>query len=306
LKSIEEWSPIIESSTYDYWTIYELDRSRDGLSLEAFTKLTMDQLDDILEGLKKPYSYYFLNNILVFEGNLEKIKSLKEQTFGYCVQEIIKSGLIKDLFEMKIETAGYSQKLGVNQLRNVAAHKNYEIKNGLIYLYLKNSKNEVTRTLKLSRDQLQTCLVDAFHIWNTLKIIYTLFIIDNIDTVNPFLKSEKGLRDKQLKLHLNLGIHSQGFDIKTFEADSKESILILQDVRSSSFDRASHASQFLFHLWRATKSKVNTIEYIGCEGEPMYRFEIEGDICNQINEGKLDKNEQAMQMKVINLDKNNF
>lgn len=96
-----------------------------------------------------------------------------------------------------------------------------------------------------------------------------------------------------------LGIQSQGFKIVDFIDDSIESKLILEDILGGNEkERMIHSSQFLFRLWEITKAKNNTIEYLDSTGNLKAIFNLDSDVCERINNGKLYPLAQAEMIKI--------
>lgn len=298
-ESLSRWCDQIEEANYNFWIIYELDRNRSNYSLEAYLKLTMDQINDIIETLIKPYIYFILE-VLLIETNSPK--DVSQQSLGNCVQQIISKSKLNKLFNHRFENINGEKTINLSQLRNIAAHKNYEVNNKSIYLYRKNSRNITEEIYNLDREQMQSLLKDVYYTFVTLKIIYTFFILNNIHEVKYIVEESVKLRPEQIELKLKTEIHSQGFEINTFEISKEISRIIIKDLNKYSDRRAIHSSQFLYQLWKVNKSEMNIIQYNDECNIPRYEFKIEGDICADIEEGNISYLEQANRMTIIELD----
>ena len=297
-KAFATWSLDINKAINKYWVIYSLDRPRDELSLEEYAEVSFKQIGDLIEGIIKIYSYNILNNIYIIKGKQDKVAKFEDKDLGTFFDEIISSNMIGELFKIKLDTISGEKEIRLNQLRNIVAHKNYEIVELEIKCFIKQ-KNKTKDSFCVSREQLQKCLTEVYYTMCCIKLAYTISFIDNLDEIIKYNPDTVNIRVEEFITNTFLGISSQGFDIINFIDDSLESILVLKDTScGNEKERMIHASQFLFRLWEITKSKNNVIKYVDSSGILRAIFELDSNICESINKGNIEPLEQARLMKI--------
>lgn len=297
-RAFATWSLDINKATNRYWVIYNLDRSRDKLNLEEYAEVSFKQIGDLIEGIIKMYSYNILNNIYIINGKQDKVDKFVDKDLGTFFNEIIESNMIGNLFRIKLDTKNGEKEIRLNQLRNIVAHKNYDIVALEIKCFIKQ-KNRIKDSFSVSRQQLQRCLTDVYYTFASIRLAYTIFFIDNVDEIVKYNPDMINVRTEELITNTFLGISSQGFNIIDFEYDSVEGVLVLKDISyGNESERMIHASQFLFRLWEITKSKNNVIKYVDNSGRLRAIFEIDSNTCQLIYNGDIEPLEQANLMKI--------
>ncbi len=297
-KAFANWSLDINKAINKYWTIYNLDRVIETLTLEEYVEVTFKNIGKLIEGVIKSYSFNILNNIYIIKNKKEKVSTFKNKDLGTFFEEIIQTNMLGELFKIQLNTTIGIKQIKLNQLRNIVAHENYEFNGEIINCFIKK-KNEVIDSFSITLEQLKEAYRDVYYTLGSIKLAYTIFFVDNVEEINKYNPDIIALRVEQLITNTFLGIQSQGFEIVDFVENSIESKLILQDILSDNEEqRMIHSSQFLFKLWQITKAKNNVIEYLDNTGKLKAIFQLDSDVCELINSGELEPIAQAKMMKI--------
>lgn len=302
IDAIEKFSDDIEEATYKFWILYSLQRESSHFTLEEYSKYTFDSIKDIIEMMIKPYCAYIVYNIYIVNGKNDNFSSIKEKNLGNLINEIIQSEHLTVFFDLTIHTLSGEKNVRLNALRNIGAHNDYKVTGDRIICDIRNNKNEVIEQLKLRKKDLHKIAIDVFDIFKGLKLGYTLFFVDNVDSIKERSFFKPNLRKEQLILNYFSAIQSQGFEIIKFIDSKKESKIILLELLENynSKERAMHTSQFLYHLWEITKANKNIIEYRDNNNKCVISFEIDGKFCKKIEDGSIQHLEIPKRMKITN------
>ncbi len=83
-----------------------------------------------------------------------------------------------------------------------------------------------------------------------------------------------------------MGAASQGFEVTELSTTSARSFARFVDVSVlRDRKRAIHAGQFVYSLWKATKSDTLTIEYQSKNNENRMRTTVAGSDCEKVYDG---------------------
>ncbi|QZN88051.1 hypothetical protein K5X77_06065 [Vagococcus lutrae] len=296
-KSFSNWEPQINKEMNHFWPIYNLEKSREDLNLEEFSKVSFDMIEDIIEGLIKTYGYHLLDIINIKKEKKISLDLLENKKMGSVFSEIIDTRLFENLFKIELNTNLGNKSLRLNQLRNISAHKKYQVVDNLVFCELK--EKDETNVFSMTKEELNRSLTAVYDTFLSLKQAYTIFYLDNLREIASYNEEEGDVRKEHKVIHIFMGIQSQGFDIIEFIDDSKTAKLLLRDKsRDDEQSRAIHAAQFLCRVWEISNAERNVVEFENKNGDKIAKFEVNCEVCKQIYSEEMEFRELAKHMKI--------
>lgn len=289
------WCTEVCESELKFWSVANLEVDKRELELEDFVHECLKNIGELIEGLAKPYLKVLLAQNRItrkFKGSIIDIDTLE---LGKIVNELIDNSGYTELFIPS------PWKVSLSQWRNIAYHHSAKIKNGKIVCWWGRQPN--INMIELSRNELIEVVSKIFKTYGVIKLAHTLFFVDNYESICALgIDSSKEQRKESELLNFTVGLASQGFEIVEFEKSLDEARLVVRDVSDLQPDeRRYHASQFLFPLWRMTRSKKVITEYREKDNTPNLRVSISSTICEKIFNGALDLYTLPKRMEMLDL-----
>jgi hypothetical protein len=292
-ESMAFWQKYIEESILKFWTIYNLERDKNMLESDKMVFECFRNIGDILEGLNKPYLKSLLCQIKIINGVTIDYQTIGNSELGKIVNKLIKQAKFPELFSPP------PLKIKINQWRNIAYHHNFRLVNDTILLWYGKGKNRVETMIP--KDHILQIAKQIFNCFKIQKLSHDIFFIDNIEAIKNYLPNmDDTIRFEALFTNIASGITSQGFEIINLEQNLDEAKLIVKDLTDfNSYERCTHASQFLYSLWLITKAKSLSVEYRGNDGTAKVLFKINSDVCKKFYRAELEFPDIAEEMDII-------
>jgi hypothetical protein len=172
---------------------------------------------------------------------------------GKVVRELSDVSGVKDLFEPQ------PWRLLLSQWRNVAQHHSFEIRGEEIRCWY--GKGQKEKTITLTRSELWELLYTVFNIHFILRTAYIIFLIENLDQLQPMITPAEERVDAAL-FRFAVASAGQGFEVQRVEVENERAFAVLKDVSDGDVTvRAIHASQFVEVLWEYTRAERCEVEY---------------------------------------------
>lgn len=277
-----------------FWSVCQLERPRDELSLEEFTLDSFAVMGQLLEGVMLPFLRGFLYIVRIANGgDTRAIEEVRVLNLGKIIGELNAQPIFSDLFS----PAPWNVPL--NQWRNVAQHHSYEVIGSRIICKYGDKKKQ--KELHLSREELFELVTRIYRIYMVVKTARILFLIDNAD---EFSKRDfpRATRDDQEAFEFAIQASTQGFEVLEITETENEVSAVLRDC--SDMDpkaRQVHASQFAYVLWTWKQKEYSRIEYRAKNNKPMLVTRMKGEDCAEVKSGRVPFTQLAMraEFKVV-------
>ena len=291
------WQPIMIQSVSKFWSVLYLEVDKNVLEFEEFLHECMGNIGDIIEGLMKPYLKALVHQMRIANGISTTFAHIDSLDLGKIVDELIQKSGYPDLFMPP------PWKIRLNHWRNIAYHHTARIENNQIICWF--GKVPAIRKIWLLRNELVDVVHTIFEICRTLKLAATLFFADNSREIAKFSQPIDVRFEAEL-VNLVVGLASQGFEVVDLRKNPDEAKLVIRD--NSNLDpnkRRLHASQFVFPLWTATRSREVIVEYREKDNTPNLEVSANSAVCQKIYDGELAPLALAKTLKIIKLKVNN-
>jgi hypothetical protein len=291
------FNAIIETEI-KFWSVANLEVDKNKLELEDALHECLKNIGEIIEGLTKPFLKTFLCQVRISYG-INELNSVRAMDLGQVVAELIKKSNCAELFSPP------PWNISLSQWRNIAYNHSAKINNENILCMYGREHN--LKKIELTKDEMIKAIRVIYNIYSVLKLVYTVFYIDNIQDIMKYATiPEKEPREESIFLNFTLGLASLGYEVVEINKNIEEANLVIRDVSDLDIrDRRAHASQFLFPLWLATHSKNIVIEYRDKNNTPKLLMSIDNLTCEKISNGELDELELARKFKIVILNKSN-
>lgn len=274
------WENSISEGLSGYWSMANLELDKSKLKLADYTHEYFKIIGSLLESVLKPYLKALLHQISISIRQPMKYNEINCKDFGEVVTDLINDSGYPELFMPP------PWNIKLSQWRNIALHFDYSIKRSRIICRYGKGRN--VKKVILSRKGVSELAQLSFTIFSAVKLARTIYLIDNLKEVQKF-----GSRGKQREeadfLNFSAAIAIQGFKIINYKSNKRKALIILQDVSSMDpYKRRLHASQFVYPLWRITKSSLLEVEYRQEDGAPNFLISASADMCKKVNNGEIE------------------
>jgi hypothetical protein len=290
------WQPEINQSLSNYWSIWYLERDKASLEIDEFLHESLRNIGEIIESLIKPFLKVLLCQAMIIEGSVYTLVEINSLDLGKIIEKLIKKTKLTRLFEPP------PQNIKLNQWRNIAYHHQAKIENNKIILwYGKASKKKF---FKLSKIKLLKVVHTISIIFSAIKLAHAIYVVDNSEEISKYSSPAK-IREEALFLDFISALSSQGFEVIHYSRNPKKAKIIVKDVTNlNPNERRIHSSQFLFPLWKITRSKKVIVEYREKNGKINFMSSTNSIDCQKIYNGKLNPLALAEICELIDLKEN--
>ena len=227
-------------------------------------------------------------------------ETIRKRDFGVIVQSI----LDKKCFENILKTLPNDIKL--SDWRNIAYHHTYEIQNETI----KCNYGKKGNSFEISFDELRKYAAKVIKSCNIIDIARRIFLFDNNDIFADMDENLISVHDRDvMKIgQLRTSFLGQGFklvDIKVND-EYEEAIIVDLETGDASTDddklkRCIHCTQFLYNIWMEFPAKRISIVYCEDNEVELFRFSIEGAICEDVSKGIMEFSQMVRYVKIEKL-----
>lgn len=266
------WEQPIGNALSLYWSGIHLEHIKTDLSLYEFAFEIFRNIGAMIEGTLQVYLKEILHLALAHNRStsFDDINSLG---LGVLVQRL---GEILDINHL-LTIVPWNVPL--NQWRNIAQH--FSIKtDGSTVECAYGSRNQ--HILVLTRPELLEVTRCLFLLFCAIRTSHTIFFLDNADALISHCKGFKRREPDEL-FQFAVGAASQGFEVTDLQVNEDASVATLIDVSNLAVkNRAIHASQFVYQLWVATRSKRVSVLYRDRSGKDRLRNTVDGNDCEKV------------------------
>lgn len=260
----------------------------------------MKHVGDVLEiGTKhKIIELYAILEISL--GRSVDYETIRKRDFGVIVQSI----LDKKYFENILKT--FPNDIKLSDWRNIAYHHTYEIQNETI----KCNYGKKGNSFEISFDELRKYAAKVIKSCNIIDIARRIFLFDNNDIFADMDENLISVHDRDvMKIgQLRTSFLGQGFklvDIKVNDEYEEAIIVDLETGVASTDDdklkRRIHCTQFLYNMWMEFPAKRICIVYCEDNEVELFRFSIEGAICEDVSKGIMEFSQMVRYVKIEKL-----
>ncbi len=206
---------------------------------------------------------------------------IKKQDFGVVINNVLTKGFL----QIVLITNPCGMKL--SDWRNIAYHHTYSLdSNGnIICIYGKENK----KTIVMSMQELESYLHKIIRAANALYVGRCIFLFDYIENMPNNSELEKvRVRQNLFYEQFEVGLLSQAFKLENVELSEAKIEIDIHDLSAEPefIDRIIHCSQLLFNTWYIWKRDKVVINYFAKTGKKLGCVFVEGEVCQEIFEGK--------------------
>ncbi len=292
-KSIALLEPQIANSQTKFWSVMNLEVDKSTLGLEEFLHECLRNIGDFIENLAKPYLKQLLVQVRIERQTEATDVDLLD--LGNIINELIEKTDYSELFCPK------PWNIRLNQWRNISYHGTAKVvKDEIVCWY--GGPTKLTE-VRFSRVEMLQAVKTVYTILITLKLAYSIFVIDNLKEISKLASFSNGRAETDF-ISFASGLASQGFEIVNYNESKEETSLVVQDKTKLDVNqRRIHTTQFLYMIWELSKSKVVSVEYRENDGTPNLRTKVSGAVCEKVSNGELDFLDIARNFAAENLKK---
>lgn len=256
------WHNKILFGSSEYVSMLNLSQDLGELSLNEFKYEAFRNIGAIIEATLQPYLKELLLQIRIGRKKTNPNDRLETMKLGDVVNELYQLSGYTELF------APPPWGIRLSQWRNMAQHYNTRLeKDQIIGRYnVGDREHEVI----LTREDLFNSLKRIQSILSIVKGARSIFFVDNIKEIRPFLANKSlDVRTDIKVFHFASSLATQGFELKDISFDEMSTTVIIQDVTECPSDepvidyqrkRIIHSSQFIYVVWSYFSSEVITIK----------------------------------------------
>lgn len=222
-------------------------------------------------------------------------EKIKKQDFGVVINNVITKGILQQI----LITGPSGMKL--SDWRNIAYHYTYAIDNtgSIKCTYGKGNKNLII----LSMQELENYAHKIIRSANALYIGRCIFLFDYIDSIAQNSAIERVSFRQNLRCEeFKIGLLSQEFMLGAVELSEEKIEIDIHDLSlvEEVKDRIIHCAQLLLNTWDTWKREEVSINYFAKSGKRVCSVSVEGEICEQILEGKKERVYLAEKFHITN------
>ncbi|NTS43995.1 hypothetical protein HRG84_24160 [Flavisolibacter sp. BT320] len=264
-----------------FWSILKLEVPKGNLPLPEFVQTSMTDISNVVEGLSKSL---FIEQVLInriVRNKVSTISQVKQLKLGNLIDELITNTPYPEIFYTQPE------QIKLSDWRNIAAHHTFRIDRQIIVCEYGTGNNK--KQFQLTRDELFGRVRQCARTLEVLNMAHKIFGFDNMEEISSkTVDTGQVARDEIKFLIFSSGLTSQGFEIESIEYEaSDEAVLVIKDMTDDDLTkRAIHSSQFLHNLWILTQKPKLIVKYKRRNGEHYLTSSCDGDICEEIADGK--------------------
>lgn len=261
----------------------------------------MDHIGATLEIGTKHIFYELYVLIKLIQGKKSDYDKIQEYDFGVILSNILAQGY----FDKMLRTSPISIKL--SDWRNIAYHHSYSLEHEEIICTYGKKRN----SFKINLEQLKQYTHQIIRASNIFNIARCIFVFDKFDKIQCYKEIEQEpiiFRRPLLIQNLKVSLASQGFELHDYSenVDLLKVILcdLLNDGQLSAAEvqnRKIHSSQFLYNFWCVFKKKHLSILYCDKSGDKSFYSSVDGDVCQNIQDGKVEFSYLAQKVEFKNL-----
>lgn len=267
------WEESIGKALSLYWSAVRLEHEKVDLSLDEFAYELFRNIGGLIEGTLQVYLKELLHLTLRSQGESVSFAEIDALDLGTAVRLVSEKAGIASYLTLP------PWNVPLNQWRNIAQHYSMN-SNGSSVVCRYGARHQ--HSITLTRPELLEVARALFLLFSTIRTAQTLFVLDHADTLvvhcKGFIRKEA---DTQFQFVV--GAASQGFEVIELDVSEDCAKAVLADVTMQEpGTRAIHASQFVYPLWIATRSKRLIIDYRTKSGNVMLRTIAMGEDCRKV------------------------
>lgn len=274
-----EAEPSVTASLADYWSALYLEQPKAGLDLPELKYEVFRNLGSMIEANLQPLLRELLVQVRIARGRGGRISEVQPLTLGNIVGELYDTAGYQELF------APSPWGIRLNQWRNMAQHHGTFVKGEKVHGYYGELHNQ--RQVELTREDLWQVLRRIFAAYRAVKLARTLFLIDNMEKIRPYMPP-LDMREDAAAFSFVAAVATQGFRVEDMNITEVAASAVLVDVVDTTKMRLVHASQLLLPLWSLAESSSLEILYKDKAGDPKMSFRTTGEACLRLNAGEID------------------
>ena len=247
-----KWEADIGKALTFYWSAVKFEYSKTDLPIDEYTYELFRNIGGLIEGTLQVYLKELLHITLCTHGKSSSYSEVSSLSLGTVISKLSEELGNSDIFKLS------PWMIPLNQWRNIAQHLSIDTDNFSINCRY-GAKNQ--HIIKLERDELMEIARSIFTLYSAIRTSQTIFFLDSADSLISHCKGFKR-KDADEQFQFCVGAASQGFEVIDLKIDTNKAYAEFYDVTDeNSFERAVHATQFVYQLWIATRSDILVVKY---------------------------------------------
>ena len=274
-KACAESEIAVLAAISNHWSHLYLEIDKAELPLEEFRHEAFRNIGSLIESYLFPHLRDVLMQVRLIGGKAANYSKINELNLGNIVNEL------KGSLGMPEFLSPPPWGISLNQWRNIAQHHSSCVRDDLIYAYYGESQKK--QEIILSRTDLWDALKTIYSICDLINTARTLFVIDNIQQIKPYLPQDLNLRNDALILSLATAISTQGFELADIQVNNESVIATVVEMSDEPpKDRMIHASQFVYPVWCKFEKDLIVVNYLDKDGKLRLKTTVSGKDCERI------------------------
>jgi len=216
------WHNEIRHASSEYVSAMNLNVDLTGLSLEDYKYVVFRNIGALIEANIQPYLRELLLQNRICRRKADPTKNLKTMKLGVVVNELYQCSKYNEFF------APLPWGIKLHQWRNMAQHHQTRVEDDRIIGTYKQGDKE--KEIVLTRKELFDVLKRISSILLVMKSVYSIFIIDHVYDLQPYITNTTNIRDDIKVFHMASAFATQGFDLQDISIEEKTITVILKDI----------------------------------------------------------------------------
>lgn len=287
-----QWEEPIGKALLLYWSTVKFENEKTDLPIDEYAYEMFRNIGSLIEGTLQTYLKELLHLAVFCKGGKTSYSEICSLSLGSVVNRLSDELGSTDIFTLK------PWAVPLNQWRNIAQHYSIDTENSSVNCRYGTKNRHV---IKLERKELMDVARELFLLYSAIRTSHTIFFLDSADTLVSHCKGFKR-KDSDEQFQFCVGAASQGFEVIALNITEDKAYAQFTDVtEDDSVERALHASQFVYQLWKITKSNASIVKYGTKSGEKSLTAVAKAEDCERVFRGEKDF---AYLMEVIEFEVN--
>lgn len=267
------WEEHIGKALSLYWSAVHLEHKKTDLPLDEFAYEIFRNIGSLIEGTLQVYLKELLHIAQRAQGESVNFIDIDALDLGKTVRLLGEKAGIESYLTLS------PWNVPLNQWRNIAQH--YAMNsNGSSIICHYGARHQ--HSITLTRSELLDVARSLFLLFSTMRTAHTLFALDHADVLAVHCKGFVR-KPADTQFQFVVGAASQGFEVVELDISEDCARAVLADVTAQDPDtRSIHASQFIYPLWTATRSKRLIIDYRSKAGIITLRTIATAEDCKKV------------------------
>lgn len=272
-----QWEEQVGKALTFYWNAVRFEHHKDDLPIDEYAYELLRNIGALIEGTLQVYLKELLHLTYYNQGESISYSEVSSLSLGSVVSKLSEKLGNSDIFTLS------PWDVPLNQWRNIAQHFSVDTEDSLITCTY-GARHQYS--IKLEKEELMEVARSICALYSAIRTSQTIFFLDHADLLISHCKGFKR-KDADEQFQFCVGAASQGFEVIELKVSKDKAYAQFSDVTDTeSIERAIHASQFVYQLWKVTKSSVLVIQYDTKSGSRSLITTAKSEDCEKVHSGE--------------------